>query len=93
MATKKYIVTLEIECDPNEQVEGVRLNSPDRWIYTNLLSMGGFRVSVNTAQAYEACCNDKTEWATTPEDERYGDSFRPEWHDETCINYLPIEED
>jgi hypothetical protein len=39
---KTYKVTLHIELDPDEVVEGVRLREPDRWGWTDLLRTGGY---------------------------------------------------
>ena len=90
----KYVITLELEMDPNETVDGTRINNPDRWNYNALLSAGGFHVAASVAKAYEACCGDFVEWVTTDPDDRYpsGD-FRPSWHEEGCVHFVSIEDD
>ena len=87
--TKKYLVTLEVTCDPNE----VGVGNPAWWNYAHLLGKDATSVYASLVDAEEICCDEKRTWATTPADERYGDSFQPEWHEETCANYVAIEED
>ena len=59
----KYLVTLEVECDPNEHHDGLLLKSPATWNWTHLLSAGGYDVfanllAVETLEVEEAVTED-----------------------------------
>jgi len=91
---RKFVVTLEIECDPTEiDVLDRAIGNPSSWHFSHLLSAGGVHVTANVFDSYEACCESKVDWVSVPKDERYITVFKPHHHDETCINYVPIEED
>lgn len=83
---KKYIVTLEITLDPSE------VSDPYRWNYSYLLGKDAPSVEATLIDSYEACCEGYVEWITSDPETRYGDKFQPEWHDETCAKYEPIDE-
>jgi len=92
MATKKYVVTLEVECDPDE-VQGLPLNHPACWNYNALLRAGGYNVWADAKQVYEACCDGYINWVSTPEDERFIKKFDAFFHDEDCVNFVDIDEE
>jgi len=92
MATKKFVVTLEVECDPDE-LQGLALNDPGCWNYKALLSAGGYNVWASAKQVYEACCESYIDWATTDENLRYLDTFKPFLHDEDCVHYVALDEE
>jgi hypothetical protein len=89
----KYVITLEVELDLNETVDGVSLHTPDRWNYNALLSAGGYHVSTSVAEAYEACCESYVEWVTEDADDRFPTTFAPYFHDEKCVHFVGIEDD
>jgi len=90
----KYVVTIEMELDPNEVVETTRIGLPSRWNYTSLLSAGGYDVTASVASAYEACCESYVEWVTDDPDRRYPEkNFTPYFHDEGCRHFVDIESD
>jgi hypothetical protein len=88
----KYIITLELEMDPNETVDGVRVNAPSRWNYNALLSAGGYHVNAIVASAYEACCESYVDWVSEDADDRYPATFAPYFHDEPCVHFVAIDE-
>jgi len=91
---KKFVVTLEIEFDPTERDGTDRIiGNPWSWNFSHLLSAGSVHVLASVESAYEACCESAIEWFNTPYDQRYIKIFDSCHHDETCHNYIPIEED
>lgn len=92
MATKKYRITLEIECDSDERIEGSMLNLPMAWDFNSLLSKGGFHVTATVTEGFEDCCESFTEWLTTPADDRYPQNWMPFFHDEECEHFQTVED-
>lgn len=89
----KFVITLEVEMDTNETVDGVGLRNPSDWNYGALLSAGGYHVSASVADAYEACCESFVEWVTDAPDDRYPSAFQPYFHDEECAHFVGIEDE
>ena len=90
----KYVITLEVEMDDHQTVDGVSIGNPARWDYNALLSADGFQVFASVANAYEACCESYVEWASADVDDRYPESnFAPYFHDEACVHFVAIEDD
>lgn len=89
----KYVITLEVEMDDHQMVDGLTLNTPDRWNYNSLLSAGGFQVFASVTEAYEACCESYVEWVSEDADDRFPTTFAPYFHDEKCVHFVGIEDD
>lgn len=91
MATKKFLVTIEVECDPDQSLGGfgLTLGAPTKWNYSQLLSTDELAVTARVVKGFEACCEDYIEWASTPEDER-SETYEPFFHDEGCPHFVEI---
>lgn len=89
----KYVITIELEMNPNETVEGCRLGLPSRWDMTALLSNGGFSVQANYLTGYEACCESYVDWATSDPDTRFPQGeFDDYLHDDECVHFVAIDD-
>ena len=88
---QKFRIVLEVEVDPDAHTGEVRNGSPGRWNWQGISKIVDIPdIQVTVQDYFIACCEEKIEWYL--ENDIRGE-FPTHSHDESCINYKPIEDE
>jgi hypothetical protein len=95
MAKQTFRLTIDVEVDPDEITNDVFNGSPEHWNWqgiSKVVDIPGVVVSVK--DSFIACCDEKVEWQAGQiacESWALGE-FKTWDHDESCVNFVPIDD-
>ena len=90
---QKFRIVLEVEVDPDAYTGEAKNGSPGRWNWQGISKIVDIPdIQVTVQDYFIACCEEKIEWYLEHNDV-ITTEFPAYLHDESCINYKPIEDE